>query len=152
MIRNYTILQMKECCGIGKNKRELAGTPRYASAKGSDMKRILLALTVFVIGFLCSLAGERPMTGTIVSETSVDCGTKKQGKKESTDILCQQYKVQSGSTEYQIRQPKPSNSSILPANTPIEFTINKNKMSFKVNGKKYEYLIVGTSAIGTPKN
>lgn len=116
------------------------------------MKKILFALVVCVIGFSCGLAGEKPMAGTIVSETSVDCGTKKQGKKESTDILCQQYKVQSGSTEYQIRQPKPSNSSILPANTPIEFTISKNKMSFKVNGRKYEYLIVGTSAIGSTKN
>jgi hypothetical protein len=116
------------------------------------MKKIFFALALCAIGFSCGLAGEKPMAGTIVSETSVDCGTKKQGKKESTDILCQQYKVQSGSTEYQIRQPKPSNSSILPANTPIEFTINKNKMSFKVNGKKYEYLIVGTSAIGSAKN
>jgi hypothetical protein len=116
------------------------------------MRKILLATAVLVIGASWSLAGEKPMTGNIVSESSVDCGTKKQGKKNSTDILCQQYKVQSGSTEYQIRQQKPSNSSIIPANTPIEFTIDKNKMKFKANGKKYEYLIVGTSAIGAPGN
>jgi hypothetical protein len=113
------------------------------------MRKMLLAITVLVAGASSGWAGERPMTGTIVSENSVDCGTEKQGKKKSTDILCQQYKVQSGSTEYQIRQPKPSNSSILPANTPIEFTIAKNKMKFKANGKKYEFLIVGTSAIGS---
>jgi len=114
------------------------------------MRKTLLATAVLVIGASWSLAGGPPMTGTIVSETSVSCGTKKQGKKDSTDILCQQYNVQAGSTEYQVRQPKPSNSSIIPANTPIEFTINKNKMTFKANGKKYEYLIVGTSAITAP--
>jgi len=88
------------------------------------------------------------MAGTIVSEASVDCGTKKQGKKESTDLLCQQYTVRTATTEYQIRQQKSSDKTILPANTPIEFTLDKDKMKFKVNGKKYEYLIVGTSAIG----
>jgi hypothetical protein len=114
------------------------------------MRNILMTAAMLAIGALWGWAGEKPMTGNIVSESSVDCGTKKQGKKNSTDILCQQYKVQSASTEYQIRQQKPSNSSIIPANTPIEFTIDKNKMKFKANGKKYEYLIVGTSAIGAP--
>jgi hypothetical protein len=36
---------------------------------------------------------------------------------------------------------------ILPANTPIEFTLDKDKMKFKLNGKKYEFLVVGMSAI-----
>ncbi len=39
------------------------------------------------------------------------------------------------------------NKAILPANTPIEFTLDKNKMNFKVNGKKYQYIVVGTSAL-----
>jgi hypothetical protein len=113
------------------------------------MKKKLLAVTVlFFVGASFSSAAEQPMAGTIVSETSVDCGTKKQGKKESTDLLCQQYTVRTATTEYKIRQQKPSEKSILPANTPIEFTLDKDKMKFKVNGKKYEYLIVGTSAIG----
>ena len=88
------------------------------------------------------------MAGTIVSEASVDCGTKKQGKKESTDLLCQEYTVRTPTTEYKIRQEKPADKTILPANTPIEFTIDKSKMKFKANGKKYEYLIVATSALG----
>ncbi len=112
------------------------------------MKKILFAVCVIVFGVSCSLAGEKPMTGTIISETSVSCGTKKKGKKESTDLMCQQYKVQSGSTEYQIRQQKPSNSEIISPNTPIEFTTDKNKMKFKASGKKYEFLVVGTSAVG----
>jgi hypothetical protein len=112
------------------------------------MKKQLFALTVLVAGTAFSSAAQRPMAGTIVSENSVDCGTKKQGKKQSTDLLCQQYTVRTATTEFQIRQPKPSDQTVLPANTPIDFTVDKDKMKFKVNGKKYEYLIVGTSAIG----
>jgi hypothetical protein len=111
------------------------------------MKKTLLAVAVFVVGAAYSSASNPPMAGTIVSEASVDCGTKKQGKKESTALLCQEYTVRTPTTEYKIRQEKPADKSIIPANTPIEFTLSKNKMKFKANGKKYEYLIVATSAL-----
>jgi hypothetical protein len=114
------------------------------------MNKAWVVLVALTAGASCSLAGQVPMNGTIVSETSVACGTKKEGKKASADILCQQYRVQSGNVEYQIRQQKPSNAKIVPANTPIEFTIGKNKMKFTANGKKYEYLVVGTSSISSP--
>jgi len=113
------------------------------------MKKIFLAITALVvIGASFSSAAQKPMAATIISEASVDCGTKNQGKKQSTSVLCQQYTVRTATTEYQIRQPKPSNQTILPANTPIEFTMDKDKMKFKANGKKYEFLVVGTSAVG----
>ncbi len=112
------------------------------------MKNMFLAVAVLAMGASWSSAAQPPMAGTIISETSVDCGTKKQGKKESTNLLCQQYTVRTATAEYQIRQPKSADKAILPANTPIEFTLDKDKMKFKVNGKKYEYLIVGTSAVG----
>src|SRR5208283_509850 len=111
------------------------------------MKKMLLALGVLAMGTSFSPAGQKPMMGTIISETSVDCGTKTQGKKESTELLCQQYTVRTDSTEYQIRQQKPTAKSILPADTLIEFTLDKDKMKFKADGKKYEFLVVGTSAI-----
>jgi len=118
--------------------------------KEKEMKKQLLALAVLFLGASINSAAQQPTAATIISEKSVDCGTKKEGKKESTDLLCQQYTVRTTTTEYQIRQQKPSDKVILPANTPIEFTLNKDKMKFKVNGKKYEYLVVGTSAIGSP--
>jgi hypothetical protein len=31
-------------------------------------------------------------------------------------------------------------------NTSIEFTLDKDKMKFKANGKKYEYLVVSETA------
>jgi len=116
------------------------------------MKKPFLALTILMISTASfGRAAQKPMAGTIVSEASVDCGTKKEGKKESTDLLCQQYTVQTATTEYKIRQAKPSEKAIVPANTPIEFTLDKDKMKFKANGKKFEYLVVGTSAIGAAK-
>ena len=75
---------------------------------------------------------------------------EKQGKKtikSSTAVLCQQYVVRTATTEYEIRQLKPSEQAIIPANSTIQFATNKDKMKFKLNGKSYEFLIVGTSAI-----
>ncbi|HTQ95508.1 MAG TPA: hypothetical protein VMH89_01805 [Candidatus Acidoferrum sp.] len=97
-----------------------------------------------------SFAANSPTTGTIISEKSVECGTKNKGKKtikSSTAVLCQQYVVHTTTTEYEIRQPKPSSQAIIPANSAIQFAINKDKMKFKLNGKSYQFLIVGTSAI-----
>jgi hypothetical protein len=113
------------------------------------MRRQVLALAALLLG-ASIVSADQAMQATIVSQTSVDCGTKKHGKKETTSILCQQYTVRTSTTEYQIRQQKPGNMDIIPPNTPIEFTLNKDKMKFKANGKKYEFLIVGTSAITNP--
>jgi hypothetical protein len=93
------------------------------------------------------LAAQKPSAATIISMESVDCGSKKEGKNKSTSLICQQYVVRTSATEYHIRQPKPSAQAILPANTPIQFTLDKDKMKFKLNGKKYEFLVVGTSAL-----
>ncbi len=109
-------------------------------------KHITLLAFLFLGAFIC-LADQQAMRATIISQTSVSCGTKKQSKKETTDIMCQQYTVRTPTTEYQIRQQKPGNMEILQPNTPIEFTLDKNKMKFKANGKKYEFLVVGSSAI-----
>ncbi len=114
------------------------------------MKKYFLVFSILVLGAGLGFADQKPTAGTIISMSSVGCGTKKQSKKESTDLMCQQYVVRTATTEYQIRQPKPSEKEIIPANTPIEFTVDKDKMKFKFNGKKHEFLIVGTSALAAP--
>ena len=82
--------------------------------------------------------------GTIVSQTSVACGAKK--SKNHIDLLCQQYVVRSGTTDYTIRQPKPSDQTLIPLNTSIQFTLDKNKMKFKANGKSVEFIVVSQAA------
>jgi len=111
-------------------------------------QRFLLALAGVVLT-TCTLAGAGapPQSGKIVSENSVDCGTKKQGHKEQTDLMCQEYVVRSASTEYHIRQPKQKDQAMLPLNSSVEFVMNKDKMKLKLEGKSYEFLVVSESAV-----
>ena len=96
-------------------------------------------------------AAKEPQAGTIVSESSVACGSQVKNKKETTQLLCQEYVVQTGTTEYHIRQEKHADQELIPVNTSIEFTLDKDKMKFKANGKKYEYLVVSETPLPAPK-
>jgi hypothetical protein len=107
-------------------------------------KSLILCTALFLAAAIAS-AGPKPQPGTILSQTSVACGAKK-SKKQDIDLMCQQYVVRSGTTDYTIRQEKPSDQSLIPLNTAIEFTLDKSKMKFKANGKSYEYLVVGQAA------
>ena len=111
------------------------------------MKSHFAALVILVLCAPLCATGQKSTAGTIVSMQSVDCGSKKDGKNKSTSLLCQQYVVRTATSEYQIRQPKPSQQEVLPASTPIQFTLDKDQMKFKLNGKSYKFLIVGTSAV-----
>lgn len=108
--------------------------------------RFAAVLLSILFGFTCA-GGEKLTSGKIISMHSVECGSKKEGKNKSTHLVCQQYIVHTSTTEFEIRQPKPSEQEILPANTSIQFVLDKNKMKFKLNGKRYEFLVVGTSAL-----
>ena len=110
------------------------------------MKFAAVSLAVAVLSASPAFADKTPMSGTIISMQSVECGSKKKGKTSSS-LLCHQYVVRTNNSEYQFRQQKPAEEHVFPANTPIQFTFDKNKAKFKVDGKKYEYLVVGTSAL-----
>ena len=105
------------------------------------MKRSTISLTAVVLSTAVVFAGSKPQQGTIVSQTSVACGAKK-SKKQEIDLLCQQYVVRSGTTEYTVRQPKPSDQTLIPLNTSIQFTLDKKKMKFKAAGKSFEFVVV----------
>jgi hypothetical protein len=109
------------------------------------MKKSLLLFAALLLSVSVASAGPQPQAGTIISQNSVACGAKK-SKKEDIDILCQQYVVRSGSIDYTVRQPKPSNQTLIPINTPVEFSLDKNKMKFKANGKSFEFLVVAQAA------
>jgi hypothetical protein len=119
-----------------------------AASNGSLIANVRFAPILLVLLCIATCAADqKPSAGKIVSMQSVSCGSKKENKNTSTSLVCQQYVVHTATTEYAIRQPKPSEQEVLPANTPIEFTLDKDKMKFKVNGKKYQFLVVGTSAL-----
>jgi hypothetical protein len=117
------------------------------------MKKSLILLATLFLGATVAAAGPKPQSGNILSHISVACGSKK-SKKQDIDLLCHQYVVRSGTTDYTIRQPKPSDQTIIPLNTAVQFTLDKNKVKFKVNGKSFEFIVVGqaaaSSAAATP--
>lgn len=110
------------------------------------MKKPFLLTAILIFGATLLQASTKPQTGTIISENSVACGSKQDKKKQNVDLLCQEYVVRTDTTDYRIRQEKPSTRALIPINTPIEFTLEKDKIRFKANGKSFEYLIVSESA------
>ena len=89
------------------------------------------------------------MQGTIVSESSVPCGSEAKGKKQTVQMMCQEYVIRTDATDYHVRQEKEEHKEMLPVNAPVELTLSKDKMKFKVNGKGYEMLVVSESAAPT---
>ena len=114
------------------------------------MKKAFFLAAVVLSGAVLAHAGNKLQAGTIVSENSVACGSTlekgKKNKQTSVEILCQEYVVRTAAIDYHIRQPKPSEKALIPINTPIEFTLDKDKMKFHANGKSYEYLVVSEGA------
>jgi hypothetical protein len=111
---------------------------------GVVRKTFLLAAAVTLAGI--PAAAKEPQAGTIISESSVACGSQVKNKKQTSEVLCQEYVVRAETTEYHVRQEKPADKALIPVNTSVEFTLEKDKMKFKANGKKYEYLVVSESA------
>ena len=109
------------------------------------MRKSLPLFVALLVSREIVFAGPKPQPGTIVSQTSVACGTKK-SKGQDIDLLCQQYVVRSGTTDYTIRQPKPSDQTIIPLNTAVQFTLDKNKIKFKANGGSFEFIVISQAA------
>jgi len=109
------------------------------------IKKMLVVLGVVALGVGAASAKEETQ-GTLVSENSVQCGSQANGKKKTSDLMCQEYVIRTATTEYHVRQEKEAHKEMLPVNAPVEFTISKDKMKFKVNGKSYEMLIVSEAA------
>jgi hypothetical protein len=110
------------------------------------VRKRIHVLLLPIVGAFVAAAAQNPIPGIIISGSSVACDAQQQSKRQAT-AQCQQYTVRSTRNEYQIRQAKPSDKAAFPANTPIYFTLEKEKMKFKINNKTYEFLVVSTSAI-----
>ena len=109
------------------------------------MKKSFTLFAVLFLSAAVASAGPKPQAGTILSQTSIACGAQK-SKKKDIDLLCQQYVLRSGTADYTIRQPKPSDQTLIPINTETQFTLDKNKVKFKVNGKSFEFVVIAQAA------
>jgi hypothetical protein len=106
----------------------------------------ILLMAVLALGMMAA-AKDKEMQGTIVSENSVPCGSEVKNKKQTMELMCQEYVIRTDTTEYHVRQEKEAHKEMLPVNAPVELTLSKDKMKFKVNGKGYEMLVVSESAV-----
>jgi hypothetical protein len=113
--------------------------------------KTFLVTSVLALG-LTAAAKDKEMQGTIVSENSVPCGSEAKGKKQTIQLMCQEYVIRTDTTEYHVRQEKEAHKEMLPVNAPVELTLSKDKMKFKVNGKGYEMLVVSESAVAAPSS
>jgi len=118
---------------------------KHVRSLGGDVRKTFVLVATTVLAGIPAAAKE-PQAGTIVSESSVACGSQVKNKKQTAELLCQEYVVRSEGTEYHVRQEKPADKALIPVNTSVEFTLDKDKMKFKANGKKYEYLVVSETA------
>ena len=109
------------------------------------MRKTFVLLAVLALSMTAG-AKDKTMQGTIVSENSVPCGSQAKGKKQTVELMCQEYVIRTEATEYHVRQEKEAHKEMLPVNAPVELTLSKDKMKFKVNGKGYEMLVVSESA------
>lgn len=115
------------------------------------IRAVFAALVFMSTGTIRSAsAGNPPSNGTIVAENSVDCGTKAH-KKEKTELLCQEYLVRTTTTEYHVRQEKQKDQALLPVNSNIKFVLDKDKMKFELEGKRYEFIVVSETSVAAPK-
>jgi hypothetical protein len=121
----------------------VAGKP--VRSLGGDVRKTFVLLAAVALAGIPAAAKE-PQTGTIISESSVACGSQVKNKKQTSDVLCQEYVIRTETTVYHVRQEKPADKALIPVNASVEFTLDKDKMKFKAEGKKYEYLIVSESA------
>jgi hypothetical protein len=110
------------------------------------MKKFIPLFAAMALAATIASAGTPPQTGTVLSQSSATCGEKK-AKKQSFNLLCQQYVVRSGSTDYTVQQPKPEDKKLIPLNTAVEFKLDKSKMKLKASGKSFEFMVISQAAV-----
>jgi hypothetical protein len=126
---------------------------RMRTTTTMKVRNTVLLLAALTLAMTLTAAAKDEMQGTLISENSVQCGSQAKGKKQTMELMCQEYVIRTDTTEYHVRQEKEAHKAMLPVNAPVELTLKKDKMKFKVNGKEYEMLVVSESAApaaGTP--
>jgi uncharacterized low-complexity protein len=113
-----------------------------------------LILSVVVGAILMSPAAqakEVSETATVVTMNSVPCGSKVAHHKETRELLCHEYILRAGSTEYHVQQKEGKSSDLLTLGQQATFTINKDRMRLhatNTNGKAkdFEFVVVSMTA------
>ncbi len=113
------------------------------------MKLSLAVLLVASVLSVSAVAKERHYEQcTLTAMNSVPCGSQQKRHKKTREMLCQEYVVQTDSTEYHIRQKQEKHTDILPIPSQGEFRIEKDTMRLRIpagTGKELDYQIVSVA-------
>jgi hypothetical protein len=122
------------------------------------MKILTLAVCLLFAG-VCSAKEHDYQKGTLVRMDSSSCGTQEKGSKtvageifgtdgqhkQSQEMLCQEYILQSEHVVYRIRPKDDKHPALLPIGETAQFRISKDKLILRVpevNDKEHEYIVV----------
>jgi hypothetical protein len=91
-------------------------------------------------------------TATVIAMNSVTCGTKGGRHKKTRELICHEYVLRSGSTEYHIQQKEEKSSDVLALSKQATFTIHKDRMRLhatNISGKEkdYEFVVVSMKSV-----
>jgi hypothetical protein len=113
------------------------------------MKTALVLSVVVEATLLSALARAKDVseTATVVSMTSVPCGTKGEHRKKAREPLCHEYVLRSGSTDYHVQQKEEKGAHLLAIGRQATFTIHKDRMRLQATTTKgkvedFEFVLV----------
>jgi hypothetical protein len=75
-------------------------------------------------------------TGTIVTVNPIPCGGKGVHLWKNEELLCHEYVVRSGTTDYHVRQKEAKSTDVLAVGQQITFTIHEERMRFEATNAK----------------
>ena len=85
---------------------------------------------------------------TLTAMNNVPCGTQQKRHKKTREMLCQEYVLQTDSTEYHIRQKQEKHTELLQIGATADYRIEKDTMKLRVpagSGKEREFVITSVS-------
>jgi hypothetical protein len=118
-------------------------------AGGTVMKTTLaLILALSLVGVAAAAKDRAYQQGTLTAMNAVPCGTQQKRHKKTREMLCQEYTLQTATTEYHVRQKAEKHSEPLPIGSTADFRLEKDAMKLRVpagSGKELDYVIVSIS-------
>ena len=109
---------------------------------------LALILALSALGIVAQ-AKDRPYERcTVTTMNAVPCGSQQKRHKKTREMLCQEYVLQTATTEYHVRQKEEKHTEPLPIGSAGEFRLEKDTMKLRVpadSGKEREYVIVSIS-------
>lgn len=113
------------------------------------MKLLLFSLLAISLApGVAELSAATYTEGNVASMHSVPCGRQGKSHKRVEQMLCEQYLIRTGTTDYQIRQELPKRVYLLPVGQGVYFRVEKNRMvvrGYTLDGKKIkdqEYIVI----------